>query len=186
MDRHQEGAAKLFVIVGLVGAGKTTRARQIASERHAIRITPDEWMIPLFGQDFRNDEYPHRRDIVEGLLISVTLDILSAGVSVVLDFGCWAKDERSALRYLAESVGAECEVVYLPLPPDDQVRRVTDRWESSPHSEFQITESDLAGWAHIFQVPTAEELGGGPLDPPPTDFADWERWAIDRWPSLTV
>ncbi|MFJ3714174.1 MULTISPECIES: hypothetical protein [unclassified Streptomyces] len=29
------------------GAGKTTRARQLAKEHNALRLTPDEWMIPL-------------------------------------------------------------------------------------------------------------------------------------------
>ena len=106
----------LFVLVGMVGAGKTTRARQIVAERGAMRLTPDEWMIPLFGQDFRDERYAHRRDTIEGRLISVALDVLRAGVDVILDFGCWAKVERSALRYLAASVGAECELVYVPFP----------------------------------------------------------------------
>ena len=35
-------------MVGLPGAGKTTRARAIESEERALRLTPDEWMIPLF------------------------------------------------------------------------------------------------------------------------------------------
>jgi predicted kinase len=170
----------------MVGAGKTTRAREISSARHAVLITPDEWMIPLFGRDFRNDEYPRRRDIVEGLLISMALDILRVGVSVVLDFGCWAKNERSALRFLAESVGAICEVVYVPLSTHDQVRRVTERWEASPQSQFPITEKDLAKWAHLFEVPTTEELEGGPLDPPPEGANDWAHWASDRWPSFVV
>lgn len=39
----------LFLTVGLPGAGKTTRARQLAKEHGALRLTPDEWMIPLFG-----------------------------------------------------------------------------------------------------------------------------------------
>src|SRR2546421_9264967 len=43
--------AILYLLVGLPGAGKTTRARQLAVEAPALRLTPDEWMIPLFGRD---------------------------------------------------------------------------------------------------------------------------------------
>jgi hypothetical protein len=43
------GVTTLFLTVGLPGAGKTTRARQLAKEHTALRMTPDEWMIPLFG-----------------------------------------------------------------------------------------------------------------------------------------
>ena len=45
--------ATLVLIVGLPGAGKTTQAKRLAAQRHAIRLTPDEWMIPLFGLCWR-------------------------------------------------------------------------------------------------------------------------------------
>ena len=49
-------------MVGLPGSGKTTRARELAAAHHALRLTPDEWMIPLFGQ-----EQPEgKRNVVEG------------------------------------------------------------------------------------------------------------------------
>jgi predicted kinase len=41
--------ATLVLIVGLPGAGKTTQAKELAAEHHAIRLTQDEWMIPLLG-----------------------------------------------------------------------------------------------------------------------------------------
>jgi predicted kinase len=89
----------MFVMVGLPAAGKTRRARELASAWSALRLTPDEWMIPLFGQ-----EQPEgKRNVLEGRLIWLALSALRAGVNVVLDFGVWAKDERSALRALAAS-----------------------------------------------------------------------------------
>ena len=45
-----EGRPTLYVMVGLPAAGKTTLARQIEIEHGALRFTPDEWMIPLFGE----------------------------------------------------------------------------------------------------------------------------------------
>jgi hypothetical protein len=41
---------------------------------------------------------------LEGRLISVALQALRLGTSVVLDYGLWGRDERSALRWLARSV----------------------------------------------------------------------------------
>ncbi|MDA8296320.1 MAG: ATP-binding protein [Actinomycetota bacterium] len=173
-------------MVGMVGAGKTTVARRIAAERHAVRLTPDEWFVPLFGQDFRDHRSPRRRDILEGRLVSVALEILRAGVDVVLDFGCWSRDERSALRSLAASLGAECELVYLPLSPEEQRRRVTTRWAETPHTTFPITDDDLAGWTDAFEVPEPEELQGAPPGPAPDGYTDWGHWAVERWPSLVI
>jgi predicted kinase len=39
----------MFLMVGLPGAGKTTRAKELAAVHRALRLTPDHWMIPLFG-----------------------------------------------------------------------------------------------------------------------------------------
>jgi predicted kinase len=41
----------LYVMVGLPGAGKTTYARHLEAEKQVLRLTPDEWMIPLFGRE---------------------------------------------------------------------------------------------------------------------------------------
>ena len=92
----------LFLIVGLPGAGKTTRARELENVHRALRFTPDEWMISLFG----GSEAAGKRDLLEGLLIYAGLCALAVGTNVVLDFGLWGRDERSALRSLGASVGA--------------------------------------------------------------------------------
>lgn len=43
------GQATLFLMVGLPGSGKTTRAKELERETGAIRFTPDEWHLFLFG-----------------------------------------------------------------------------------------------------------------------------------------
>lgn len=169
--------ATLFVMVGLPAAGKTSRARELAAERSALRLTPDEWMIPLFGQ-----EQPEgKRTVLEGRLLWLALSALRAGVDVVLDFGVWARDERSALRALAASVGAEPELVYLEVDHEEQWRRVQGR---SSSTTFQMTAADLAEWRQLFQAPDASELDPtGAIDPPPAGFETWEAWAARWWPT---
>jgi predicted kinase len=74
--------AMLFLIVGLPGAGKTERAKALAAKHSALRLTPDAWMIPLFG-----DPQPAgKRDILEGRLIWLALEALRLGTNVVPDF----------------------------------------------------------------------------------------------------
>jgi predicted kinase len=38
----------LVLTVGLPGTGKTTLAKRLADERRILRLTPDDWMAPLF------------------------------------------------------------------------------------------------------------------------------------------
>src|SRR5438046_1385991 len=86
------GPAIVYLVVGLPGAGKTTRAKELETSASALRLTPDEWQIALF--DGRNP--PDKRDLVEGKLVQVGMRAAGLGVNVVLDFGFWSKDERSA------------------------------------------------------------------------------------------
>jgi predicted kinase len=172
--------ATLLLMVGLPGAGKTTRAKQLALAHRALRLTPDEWMIPLFD----GTQPDGKRDVLEGLLITMALQALRAGTNVVLDFGLWGRDERSALRWLARSAGASCQVVYLPVDKDVQRARITHRQATAPHQTFPMTETDTDRWREQFQVPDAAELAGGTVPGPPAGWPSWPEWAADRWPSL--
>ena len=169
----------LFVMVGLPATGKTTRAREIAEQRHALRLTPDEWMVPLFGDPEANG----KRDVLEGRFIALAMQALHLDVSVVLDFGVWSKDERSSLRWLASSVGARCELVYLTADHHEQVSRIAARTASAPDTSFDIAQHELHDFSASFQAPDEAELSGAEIDPVPAGFDSWRSWARQRWPS---
>ncbi|WP_091185179.1 ATP-binding protein [Microlunatus flavus] len=178
--------AVVHLVVGLPGAGKTTRAKELEARLRALRLTPDEWQLGLFPEDgptgWRSPERAVHRDRIEGLLIDVGLRAAERGLDVVLDFGLWSRDERSALRRLAESVGARAEVVYLPVGLAEQQRRVAARYAADP-AQFLLTAEELEGWHAVFEEPDADELGGGPVPPAPPG-STWQGWAAARWPSL--
>ena len=88
----------LFLIIGLPGSGKTTLARRIERERRALRLTPDEWMEPLYGTAMDQAELERRRTPVESMQWSVAARALELGVDVVLDWGLWSRRERDEMR----------------------------------------------------------------------------------------
>ena len=180
-DEVPPGPARLLLMVGLPGAGKTTRAKELAAAHRALRLTPDEWMISLFD----GSQPDGKRDVLEGRLIAVAVQALRLGTNVVLDFGLWSRDERSALRWLATSAGASCQVVYLPVDEDVQRARIAHRQATVPHTTFPMTEADIDAWRKQFEAPDAAELSGGATIPePPPGWSGWPEWAADRWPSL--
>ncbi len=159
----------MLLMVGLPGAGKTTRAKELAAMHRALRLTPDHWMIPLFGEPIAGG----KRFVLEGRLISVALQALRLGTSVVLDYGLWGRDERSALRWLARSAGAACEVVYLPVDKDVQLARIAHRQATAPHQVFPMSEAEVDQWREQFQAPDAAELGGVDIPSPPAGWPGW-------------
>lgn len=166
-------------MVGLPASGKSTRAKQIEEERQALRLTPDEWMIPLFG----HHDADGKRDVLEGRFVWLALRTLRKGINVVLDFGVWGKDERTALRVLAAAAGASCELVYLDIDEREQRRRRDGRASSDGETTFRISDEDLAEYRLLFQAPDDAELGGAEIDPPPADHTSWSSWASARWPT---
>ncbi|GIF00672.1 hypothetical protein Ari01nite_81360 [Paractinoplanes rishiriensis] len=172
---------KLFLMVGLPGAGKTTRAAELAAKHRALRLTPDEWMISLFD----GSQPDGKRDLLEGRLIALALQALRVGTGVVLDFGLWSRDERSALRWLAASAGAACHVVYLPVGEEVQRARIAHRQATAPHTTFPMSAADIGEWRTRFEAPDAAELGGD-IPGPPAGWPGWPEWAADRWPSLEI
>ena len=75
------------------GAGKTTLAAQLAAERNAVRLTKDEWLWALGSTPW--DE--PTREKVEHQLWRLAQEILRLGLTVVLDFGLWARVERDGV-----------------------------------------------------------------------------------------
>ena len=167
-------------MVGLPAAGKTARAKELGAEHRALRLSPDAWMIPLFG----DSDAGGKRDVLEGRLIWVALAALRLGTSVILDFGFWTRDERSALRWLAASAGASCQVVYLPVDRATQRARIAHRQAHTPQQTFAISQAEADAWRAQFEVPDGAELAGTGLPGPPPGWPGWPDWAADRWPSV--
>ena len=175
------GLAIVYLIVGLPGAGKTTRAKELEISVSALRITPDEWQIALFGnQDLR----PDKRDLLEGKLVQLGMRAAELGISVVFDFGLWGRDERSALRWIADAVGARSRVVYLPTDSEQQRWRIRNRLATTPDQTFHMSDVELEQWRTQFQVPDEDELRGSQIPSVPPGHTTWSEWASQRWPSL--
>jgi predicted kinase len=154
-------ATRLILMCGLPAAGKTTLARQLAKDRNAVRLTKDEWLWALGASPWDTPT----NDKIERELWRIAQDILSLGVSVVLDFGLWARVERDEMRTVARRIGVGVELHYLNASIDELWRRIQTRNLRPPWDSEPILRAHLVEWASTFQVPDAAELAL--FDPPP-------------------
>ncbi len=148
----------LHLMVGLPCSGKTTLAQKLEYELPALRLTPDEWQIPLFGQDAKEPEHDARHSLIEALLWNIASRALELGTNVILDFGFWAREEREDYRLRAKKLGVGSEIHYLDVPEDELLKRLAVRNLRPSQESFIISEKAMKPWIDFFQKPTPDEL----------------------------
>jgi hypothetical protein len=149
--------ATLHLMVGLPCSGKTTLARELESTCSALRLTPDEWQVRLFGQDAEDPEHNVRHARIEALLWEIASRALVLGTNVILDYGFWAREEREDYRSRAKQLGARSEIHFLDVPPEELLRRLARRNTQRSLTAFYIPEAMMHPWIACFQKPTRDE-----------------------------
>lgn len=138
---------------GLPGAGKTMLASELAAQRGAVRLTKDEWLWAIGSSPWNGAT----GEKVEQELWRLAQQMLSLGLSVVVDFGLWARAERDEMRGVARRLGVGAELHYLDVPVEEQWRRIEERNSVPPWDAEPIGRADLDRWSMVFEAPEAEE-----------------------------
>ena len=150
--------ATLYLMIGLPCSGKTTRAKELESELFALRLTPDEWHVNLFGHDISDPEHDKRHYLIEDMLWQIAARTLSLGTNIILDFGFWAKEEREDYRSRAQKIGARSEIVFMDVDEEELLKGVKARNENLTNTIHYIPEEMMRSSFRIFQRPDVIEL----------------------------
>jgi predicted kinase len=130
-DAGPPSRGRIHLIVGPVGAGKSTFGLSLVRERRAVRLTLDEWMTALFRPD-RPDAsvmewYVERASRCTERIWIVASDVAAAGVDVVLEIGLLRKRDRIRVYERAEAASLELVVHALDAPRAVRRERVERR-----------------------------------------------------------
>ena len=148
----------LHLMCGLPCSGKTTLAKKLEKDLKAVRLTPDEWHLRLFGQDVEHPDHNHRHDTIEDLLWQVAASVLVHNIDVILDFGFWKQIEREDYRARAAVLGATTVIHYLDVSEAVLFRRLDIRNDLAGAGVARIPPEMLRTWLGDFEAPTPEEL----------------------------
>lgn len=148
--------ARLIIVAGLPGSGKTTLARKLEAAFPGVRLSADDWMGSL-GINLHAES---DRDRIETLQWHLAQRLLALDNVVIVEWGTWGKWDRDRLRLRARELGASVELHYLAAPLEELYRRIQLRAMEYP----PITWEAVQTWGALFEVPTEQELAL--FDPP--------------------
>lgn len=152
--------AKVILICGKLCCGKSTYAEQLCIGDKAVILSVDEIMLALFGlyAGDRHDEYAAK---TKRYLLDKSVEIVELGISVILDWGFWTKDERASVRKFYTEKKIVHEFHYLDINDETWKARLDKRNHAVSEGEVNayIVDANLAAkFGKIFQMPGREEI----------------------------
>ncbi len=148
---------KVIMTCGMICCGKSTYARKIMSEGNAVILSIDEITLTMFpeGTGDMHDTYVLR---AEKYLLELSLQVLKAGVDVILDWGLWTKIARERIRnFYASHGGIKTELHYLRINPAEWNSRIEKR-NASGETAYYVDEGLLKKARSLFEEPSEDEV----------------------------
>ncbi|MRI35087.1 ATP-binding protein [Endozoicomonas sp. OPT23] len=158
--------ARLIIVTGPTGAGKTTYSLSIAKEIGAIRFSIDPWMQILFSNDMTSLDYSWMIERVNRCYVQiwqVSEQVLELNGNVVLDLGFTTKEQRDHFTDLAKGLSIDSEIHYLNAPKETRKKRVEKRnLEKDPSVySFEVTDFMFNFMEPKYEIPGQQELENG-------------------------
>ncbi len=148
----------VILLCGRIGSGKTTYAQMLCREKKAVLLSSDVLTLALTERGVDHDLVA---GTVHEYLFSHSLDLLYAGVSVILDWGFWTRQDRLAARRFYEERGIPCVLHYVS-PSDTQWEKniaMRNRAVQEGRTKaFYVDDGLLEKCILHFEVPQPEEV----------------------------
>ena len=104
--------AQALLICGKVCSGKSYFARELSKEKKAVILSSDELVASLYYPN-QNEYHDLMITKIQDYLLYKSIDIINAGVSVILDWGFWTKNDRKKITDFYHKNNIEVKWYYI-------------------------------------------------------------------------
>ncbi|TDB49459.1 MULTISPECIES: ATP-binding protein [Bacillaceae] len=148
----------LYFFCGKMGAGKSTKSKQLAAEKHAVLLSEDEWLSVLYPNEIASfDDYLKFSAQLKPLVKKHVQNILRVGTDVVLDFPGNTQKQRKWLLSIASEVNANHQLIFLNLNNEQCLRQIAQRRNEQPERATFDTIETFIHVTKFFEAPDVSE-----------------------------
>lgn len=148
----------LYFFCGKMGAGKSTKSKQLGIDKQAVLLSEDEWLSSLYPNQITSfDDYLKFSVQLKPLVKKHVQNILSVGTDVVMDFPGNTQKQRKWLLDIASEVNASHQLIFLNLNNEQCLRQIAQRRNEQPERAAFDTEAVFIQVTSFFEAPEASE-----------------------------
>ena len=148
----------LTFFCGKMGAGKSTKAKELALEKNTILISEDEWLATLYPSEISSfDDYIKYAAILRPLIKTHVQKILLTGTNVVLDFPGNTVKQRIWFKKLSEEIKVNHNLIFLDISNERCLEQISKRRKEQPKRASFDTEEMFHHVTKYFETPMEKE-----------------------------
>jgi predicted kinase len=154
----REERAKVYFMCGKMAAGKSTYARELAQTKNAVLLIQDEFLDTLYPGEIRSiqDFVKYSARVRDALSLHIQ-NLLTRGVSVVLDFPGNTRVQRQWFREIFEGANVEHELHFIDVNNDLCKRQLRQRSATLSAGSAWTTDVEFDAITAYFQAPAEDE-----------------------------
>jgi len=148
----------LYFFCGKMGAGKSTKSKQVAVDKRAVLLSEDEWLESLYPNQITSfEDYLKFSAQLKPLVKKHVQNILSVGTDVVMDFPANTQKLRKWFLEIASEVNANHQLIFLNLTNEQCLRQIAQRRIEQPERAAFDTEAVFIQVTNYFEAPESYE-----------------------------
>ena len=149
---------ELLFFCGKMGSGKSTMARELASKPDSVLISEDAWLAKLYPDEINTfDDYLLYSARLKPLIKQLAIDLLAAGVTVILDFPGNTQQQRKWFKGIFQIADYPHRLIYLEAEDDVCLNRLALRREEQPERAAFDNPTVFHQVTQYFKAPSEDE-----------------------------
>ena len=148
----------LTFFCGKMGAGKSTKAQEIAHKTNAVLLTEDEWLGALYPNKIASlEDYLKYANRLKPQMKKLAQSILLAGTDVVMDFPANTPRQRQWFKKIFTELKASHNLIYLDVSDEICLKQIEARKIEQPERKLTDTAEMFEQVTKYFVEPVQEE-----------------------------